>query len=166
MFKKIKKNKRLLGAGAYGRVYQVLLYDLRRVHGLLASHLFIVDYNFQLCTFKYLNRSTKGCLCDVEQGTYKSGETIAVKLFHSRPGLDHKQFELEFLNLASLQHKNIVRLVGFCHDTQKHCVMHEGKMIFADEIRMALCFEYMPNGSLANYLCGIVVHLFYCTIIL
>jgi serine/threonine protein kinase len=103
-------------------------------------------------------------LCDVEQGIHKTGETIAVKLFNSRPGLDHKQFESEFLNLASLQHKNIVLLVGFCHDTQKQCVRHEEKLIFADEIHMALCFEYMHNGSLADYLYGIVVHLLYCII--
>jgi serine/threonine protein kinase len=101
-------------------------------------------------------------MCDVEQGIHKTGQTIAVKLFHSKPDLDHKQFEMEFLNLASLQHKNIVRLVGFCHDTQKQCVRHEEKLIFADEIHMALCFEYMHKGSLANYLYGIVVLIFYC----
>jgi serine/threonine protein kinase len=85
---------------------------------------------------------------------------MTVKLFHYKPGLDHKQSEMECLNLASLQNKNIVRLVGFCHDTQKQCVKHEDKLIFADEIHMALCFEYMHNGSLADYLHGIVVLLF------
>jgi hypothetical protein len=89
------------------------------VQSLLASRLFIVNYYFQLSTITYLHQSTKRCLCDVEQGIHKTGETIAVKLFNSRPGLDHKQFEIEFLNLASLQHKNIVLLVGFCHDTYK-----------------------------------------------
>lgn len=91
---------------------------------------------------------------------HKNGETIAVKLLHSMPGLDDERFEEEFHNLARLQHKNIVRLVGFCHEIQREFVLHDGKMIFADSKHMALCFEYMHNGSLDKYIFGIIVLFF------
>ncbi|KAF7011839.1 hypothetical protein CFC21_026102 [Triticum aestivum] len=68
------------------------------------------------------------------------------------PGRDNENFEKEFRNLTSLLHKNIVRLVGFCHETQKECVLHNEKMIFAERTHMALCFEYMQNGDLGRYL--------------
>ncbi|CAM0878879.1 unnamed protein product [Alopecurus aequalis] len=93
-----------------------------------------------------------GAFGKVYKGVYDNGETIAVKLLYSKPGLDDEKFEKEFRNLTSLRHKNIVRLVGFCHETQREFVLHNGKMIFADAIHMALCFEYMHNGSLDKYL--------------
>lgn len=87
---------------------------------------------------------------------HKNGETMAVKLLHSMAGLDDKLFEEEFHNIARLQHKNIVRLVGFCHETQRQFIPHDGKMIFADSKYMALCFEYMHNGSLDKFIIGII----------
>ncbi|KAF8655108.1 hypothetical protein HU200_061241 [Digitaria exilis] len=68
------------------------------------------------------------------------------------PGLDEKQFLNEFSNLSRLQHPNVVRLVGYSHEIQKTYVEHNGRYIFAERIRMALCFEYMPSGSLDKYL--------------
>ncbi|CAD6207209.1 unnamed protein product [Miscanthus lutarioriparius] len=105
-----------------------------------------------------------GAYGKVYKGVHKNGETIAVKLLHSMPGLDDKCFEEEFQNLSRLQHKNIVRLIGFCHETQREFVPHEGNMIFADSKRMALCFEYMHNGSLDKYIFGIIVLFFSCMI--
>lgn len=98
------------------------------------------------------NELGAGAYGKVYKGVQKNGETIAVKLLRSMPGLGDEQFEKEFRNLSSIQHKNIVRLVGFCHETQREFVLHNGKMVFADMTHMALCFEYMHNGSLDNYL--------------
>ena len=125
-------------------------YDLRGRHGVIV-----------IFCFHMLYACIKPCfICDVKQGVHKNGETIAVKLLHSMPGLDDKCFEEEFQNLSRLQHKNIVRLIGFCHETQREFVPHEGNMIFADSKRMALCFEYMHNGSLDKYIFGIIVLFF------
>lgn len=93
-----------------------------------------------------------GAYGSVYKGVLKDGEKIAVKKLHSMPGLNDKQFQREYLNLAGLQHQNIVRLVGYCHETWGEYVEYNGKMIFAENQHMALCFEYMHNGSLDNYL--------------
>ncbi|XP_037419350.1 putative receptor-like protein kinase At4g00960 [Triticum dicoccoides] len=89
---------------------------------------------------------------DIKQGVHDDGETIAVKMLHHMPGLDDQQFEKEYLNLASLQHHNIVKLVGYCHETQREYVPYNGKMVLCDKTNRALCFEYMQNGSLDNFL--------------
>ncbi|KAM3393612.1 hypothetical protein ACQJBY_014380 [Aegilops geniculata] len=88
----------------------------------------------------------------VYMGEYEDGETIAVKLLHYIPGLDDEQFEKEYRNLASLQHNNIVRLVGYAHETQRECLPYNGKYVFAEMPKRALCFEYMANGSLDKFL--------------
>jgi len=75
-----------------------------------------------------------------------------VKVLHNIPGLDDEQFEKEYHNLASLQHENIVRLVGYCNETLRECLSFDGKMVFAEKTQRALCFEYMHNGSLDKYL--------------
>uniref|UniRef100_A0ACD5VJM4 Uncharacterized protein n=1 Tax=Avena sativa TaxID=4498 RepID=A0ACD5VJM4_AVESA len=93
-----------------------------------------------------------GAYARVYKGVHESGEIIAVKLLHSNPGLDDMLFEKEFRNAASLHHENIVRLVGFCHETRREYVLYKTEMIFADSTRIALCFEYMPNGSLDSYI--------------
>uniref|UniRef100_A0ACD5V7H0 Uncharacterized protein n=1 Tax=Avena sativa TaxID=4498 RepID=A0ACD5V7H0_AVESA len=68
------------------------------------------------------------------------------------PVPDDEQFKKELNNLMCLQHHNIVRLVGYCHDTQKECVEYNGRLVVADRIFMALCLEYVHNGSLAENL--------------
>ncbi|KAM3345571.1 hypothetical protein ACQJBY_020204 [Aegilops geniculata] len=73
---------------------------------------------------------------------------IAVKVLHYIPGLDDEQFQKEYHNLVNLQHENIVRLIGYCHQTWGEFKPYEGKEIFVETIKRALCFEYMQNGSL------------------
>ncbi|KAM0891670.1 hypothetical protein ACQ4PT_026242 [Festuca glaucescens] len=84
----------------------------------------------------------------VYKGVHKDGETMAVKLLYDMPGLDDEQFKREFNNLMCLQHHNIVRLVGYCHDTRQEYVQYNGRLVVADKIYRALCFEYAPNRSL------------------
>jgi serine/threonine protein kinase len=83
----------------------------------------------------------------------KDGETFAVKLLCSTMP-DDDQFKRELWSLANVCHPNIVRLFGFCHETRQEMVQHNGNFVLADKIRMALCLEYMCNGSLAKYLSG------------
>jgi interleukin-1 receptor-associated kinase 1/coatomer subunit beta' len=93
---------------------------------------------------------------------HKNGEKIAVKMLYDMPGLEKEEFQNEFSNLARLQHPNIVRLVGYCHEVQNKCVEHNGRLVFAERIRKALCFEYMHYGSLDKHLSGMMgLYLYY-----
>ncbi|KAM3215094.1 hypothetical protein ACQJBY_067207 [Aegilops geniculata] len=89
-----------------------------------------------------------GAYGTVYKGEHKDGEKIAVKMLHDILGLDNEQFEKKYFNLADLDHKNIVRLVGYCCETRRECVPYDGRMVFADITKRALCFEYMRNGGL------------------
>ena len=88
------------------------------------------------------------------QGVHPDGQKIAVKKIYDMPGVDEEQFQNEFKNLARLQHRNIVRLVGYCHHIQEVPAMYEGKLVLAEKIHRALCLEYMSNGSLEKYISG------------
>jgi serine/threonine protein kinase len=87
---------------------------------------------------------------------HKDGEKIAVKMLRPMLGIDNEQFEKEYHNLERLQHQNIVRLVGYCNETRREFVSFEGKRVLSEVTHRALCFEYMKNGSLDNFLSGMV----------
>nr|ACS49628.1 protein kinase-3 [Oryza coarctata] len=95
----------------------------------------------------------KGAYGTVYKGERKNGDEIAVKMLHNDTlGFDDKKFENEFQNLMRLKHPNIVRLVAYCYETQHKHAEHKGRIVFAAIIHRALCFEYMPGGSLQNHL--------------
>jgi serine/threonine protein kinase len=79
-----------------------------------------------------------------------------VKVLKDGIDLGDEQFEKEYHNLASLHHKNVVRLVGYCHETKKECMPYNGRMVFAEKTKRVLCFEYMHNGSLGNFIYSMI----------
>ncbi|KAK1381970.1 Receptor-like serine/threonine-protein kinase [Heracleum sosnowskyi] len=74
----------------------------------------------------------EGGFGSVYKGITKDGQEIAVKRLakNSRQGLD--EFKNEISCIAKLQHRNLVRLLGYCFEKDE----------------MLLIYEYMPNYSL------------------
>lgn len=80
-----------------------------------------------------------------------------MKVLKSVHGVSDKDFEREFNNLAKLKHENIVRLLGFCNETEDVLIEHDGKQIVGTELHRALCFEYMHHKSLQDHLSGMII---------
>lgn len=92
----------------------------------------------------------------VLQGTVQEGEVIAVKrLDESSPVPRDKVFYNEAVNIMALNHDNIVKLVGYCHETVKQVVRHNGRYVIADIVECLLCYEYLPIGNVHKNLFGI-----------
>ena len=82
-------------------------------------------------------------------------QRIAVKkLAESAPVSRDKAFTNEVQNIMALHHKNVVKLVGYCHEGQKKVVQNNGRYIVADVFECLLCYEYLPKGSLQKNLFG------------
>ncbi|KAL6871523.1 hypothetical protein ACP4OV_014352 [Aristida adscensionis] len=86
--------------------------------------------------FSEKNKLGEGGFGTVYKGVLSDGQEIAVKTLLGRGGHGLEQLHNEVMLLANLQHKNLVRLQGFCphgNDT-------------------LLVSEYIKNGSLDNFL--------------
>ncbi|XP_048554524.1 cysteine-rich receptor-like protein kinase 26 isoform X1 [Triticum urartu] len=77
-------------------------------------------------------------------------EIVAVKRLSRN--MHESKFHKEVECLMKAKHKNIVRFLGYCSDTQGKIMDYEGKMVMADIRNWLLCFEYVPNGSLDKYI--------------
>ncbi|TVU25874.1 hypothetical protein EJB05_28389 [Eragrostis curvula] len=78
----------------------------------------------------------------------ETSEVVAVKrLSESSPVSRDTAFKNEVLNIMALNHENIVKLVGYCHESQKKVVQNNGRYVVADIVECLLCYEYLPKGS-------------------
>ncbi|CAD6254088.1 unnamed protein product [Miscanthus lutarioriparius] len=96
----------------------------------------------------------------VYKGMLQNGEVIAVKKLLVVPQINlDKQFKNEVFSLIDLNHRNIVKLIGYCYEIHKKLVESHGRYVFADTQERILCYEYLPRGSLDKYLYGILLYL-------
>ena len=97
----------------------------------------------------------------VYKGVLPSGIFVAVKKL-SDALVEDKLFQDEVACLIRAKHRNIVRLLGYCADTQGKITEYKGELIMAKVRARLLCFEYVSGGSLDMHLedefCGLEWH--------
>ena len=74
-----------------------------------------------------------------------------MKKLNLKPGLEGEEFINEFNKLKRIQHRNITRLVGYCHHIEQVPVEHNGEYVSARVEERALCFEYLEGRSLDKH---------------
>ncbi|KAK6932381.1 Serine-threonine/tyrosine-protein kinase, catalytic domain [Dillenia turbinata] len=102
---------------------QSLQYDLRTIE--TATNNFSIE-----------NKIGEGGFGDVYKGTLSNGQEVAVKRLSKGSGQGAEQFKNEVMLVAKLQHRNLVRLLGFCLEGEEKI----------------LIYEYVPNKSLDHLL--------------
>uniref|UniRef100_K3ZME3 Protein kinase domain-containing protein n=1 Tax=Setaria italica TaxID=4555 RepID=K3ZME3_SETIT len=94
----------------------------------------------------------KGGFAVVYKGQLQNGTLVAVKKLSQGVEMDEDKFIKEVDCLMRVKHRNIVRFLGYCADTQGKCLKYEGKNVMAEERERLLCFEFLPNKSLDKYI--------------
>ncbi|XP_055809497.1 uncharacterized protein LOC129879391 [Solanum dulcamara] len=86
-------------------------------------------------TSHFKNKLGQGGFGNVYRGSLRNGSEVAVKVLNERKG-SAEDFINEVASISRTSHVNIVSLVGFCFEGHKR----------------ALVYEFMPNGSLENFI--------------
>ncbi|KAL9258677.1 Cysteine-rich receptor-like protein [Drosera capensis] len=91
---------------------------------------------FALLRMRKESRKLKGGSGDVYKGKLRNGQEIAVKRLSKDSGQGDQLFKNEVLLVAKLQHRNLVRFLGFC----------------SEGVERLLVYKFLPNRSLDYYL--------------
>ncbi|KAG4196953.1 hypothetical protein ERO13_A06G208500v2 [Gossypium hirsutum] len=86
--------------------------------------------------FSHDNMLGQGGFGAVYKGRFDDGQEIAVKRLFNESGEGDDEFKNEVMLMARLQHRNLVRLKGFCLERKEKL----------------LIFEFVPNSSLDHFL--------------
>ncbi|KFK30804.1 hypothetical protein AALP_AA6G028100 [Arabis alpina] len=86
--------------------------------------------------FSKSNKVGQGGFGEVYKGTFPNGLQVAVKRLSKTSGQGEREFKNEVIVVAKLQHRNLVRLLGFCFEREEKI----------------LVYEFVPNKSLDYFL--------------
>ncbi|XP_022720578.1 cysteine-rich receptor-like protein kinase 10 isoform X2 [Durio zibethinus] len=86
--------------------------------------------------FSDRNKLGQGGFGEVYKGTLPNGQEIAVKRLSRSSGQGAEEFTNEAILVAKLQHRNLVRLLGFCLEGEEKILL----------------YEFVPNKSLDYFL--------------
>ncbi|XP_037461205.1 putative cysteine-rich receptor-like protein kinase 30 isoform X2 [Triticum dicoccoides] len=95
-----------------------------------------------------------GGFATVYKGVLPNGNYVAVKRIKNSHSINETLFYREVNSLLNIEHENVVRFLGFCASTDQIAIEKEGskEFIYAEVRERLLCFEYISNGSLKNYI--------------
>ncbi|XP_074304374.1 cysteine-rich receptor-like protein kinase 44 [Silene latifolia] len=82
------------------------------------------------------NKLGEGGFGEVYKGVFEGGQEVAVKRLSKRSAQGIVEFETEIVLVAGLQHKNLVKLLGYC----------------ASPNESILVYKFLPNSSLDKFL--------------
>ncbi|KAM5580822.1 hypothetical protein ABKV19_010167 [Rosa sericea] len=86
--------------------------------------------------FSFRNKLGQGGYGPVYKGKFPGGQEIAVKRLSRVSGQGLQEFKNEVVLIAKLQHRNLVRLRGYCMEGEEKILL----------------YEYMPNKSLDSFI--------------
>ncbi|KAL8112895.1 hypothetical protein AgCh_020268 [Apium graveolens] len=86
--------------------------------------------------FSDINKLGQGGFGAVYKGILKNGQEVAVKRLSTGSNQGEEEFKNEVSLVAQLQHRNLVRLVGFCYEGSERL----------------LIYEFVPNASLDHFI--------------
>ncbi|XP_018484119.1 cysteine-rich receptor-like protein kinase 29 isoform X2 [Raphanus sativus] len=95
---------------------------------VLSTDSLVVDFeDLKVATnnFSSENELGRGGFGSVYKGVFSHGKEIAVKRLSGTSGQGDTEFKNEILVLAKLQHRNLVRLLGFCIHGQERLLVYE-----------------------------------------
>ncbi|KAG6641580.1 hypothetical protein CIPAW_09G083900 [Carya illinoinensis] len=100
-----------------------------------------LQFNFDViraatCDFSDANKAGKGGFGPVYKGKLSNGQEIAVKRLSKNSRQGDLEFKNEVVLVDKLQHRNLVRLLGFCLEGNERL----------------LVYEFVPNRSLDHYI--------------
>ncbi|CAH9081473.1 unnamed protein product [Cuscuta epithymum] len=139
--KKTKANKPLNSESIRSYEEGSAMGKLRDQAGQPPSDVLIFDLNtIQTATntFAAENKIGEGGFGSVYKGTLKNGELIAVKRLTKTSSQGIEEFRNEVILIARLQHRNLVRLLGYC--------LQQGEKM--------LVYEYLPHKGLDGFIFG------------
>ncbi|KAL6269155.1 hypothetical protein ACE6H2_026066 [Prunus campanulata] len=106
---------------------------------------FVEDVTLRSYTYSELEKATNGFTDEVGKGAFgtvykgvisNGGREVAIKKLEKVVGEGEREFQNEMNVIGRTHHKNLVKLLGYCHDGSNRL----------------LVYEYMTNGSLADFL--------------
>ncbi|XP_061999010.1 rust resistance kinase Lr10-like [Rosa rugosa] len=126
--------------------YKIYSYDRNERENRLKIERFLEDYvalkpsrysyaDIKRITHQFKENLGQGAYGTVFKGKLSSECFVAVKVLNSSAG-NGEEFINEVGTMGHIHHVNVVRMVGFC----------------ADGFRRALVYEFLPNGSLHDYI--------------
>ncbi|PRQ18785.1 putative glycerophosphodiester phosphodiesterase, protein kinase RLK-Pelle-SD-2b family [Rosa chinensis] len=86
-------------------------------------------------TTDFKDKLGQGGFGSVYKGELSNGHLVAVKMLSGSKG-NGQDFINEVATIGRIHHVNVVQLIGFC----------------SDGLKRALVYDFMPNGSLDNYI--------------